>query len=924
MLQNINIYPSKGFLNTDFKIKSEQSADFSIYYNGTLFEKGFLTKGSIQTLPRFRKPGEYTILSILGGEEVRHTIQVEDALRLGSSELKNAYVFDDFKYIVFVMKDRIHFFDLSLNTYVYTENFLSPQQVFCVNSQLLLFVTEHSEGTSISLFDSDSFSIITSIECDSIVAHNECYSIMYIKRGNDIIRINTEKNLAEVCHYNVDNNLNETHWIDKSLSVLYVFTNQYVHCIDFENGEEGIHEIANAIGITQNGYIIYCTGQNTYKYCCMLPNFENEGTFIYRNVFARIEFDGHPIANDKWGKRNDYGFESYFEASKNELKDELKKETNEKIKSSSKSVQSFDCLAKLLFYPTTNGVYIVENMQWKYYTSIRYLSFYDSVEYISQTQYETNLLWIGNDLLQVKYKNHSYSLALAVKTKGNKASFAINETTSALLENGIIKSTYEGAMTASKEISESTEKIEDEIIVNGEKISSYYIQCKNAHKLLLKRENQYMLYELDNQNVWKLRNSIPVNELRYERAALSPDGKYVLYSMRGNQYALYNIERQEEEIIRTGNFVDFDKDGNHIVADEKRQLRIYDPKTFKWVKDCPDYYTFVSPDGKLYAKTMIKEKYFNLAEGKEISKDEYNKLESKYDREKYGDQLDSEESEHYKTIRWNYINSHYAYFSSLKDEKELSFCVLNDRFFSHLFLQLKHYVTIGITKTRFEKDIPLDTSLSYLNYICFSYDNKHVGIVGKPSSNGYLKLLQINFDEQTNDIEIEREICDMEIAKRATWTCSFNRNGLFGTYDSIPNLYLINKDDYAKFNEENSHEFGFLKKNFGISNRSLLCFSNSGKYMALSSQGYEPISLGGKGHLPSNRMFIHSTEGDYQLLDKWEYQGQAVSKRSSSDLYRKNLIQAGFSANDDKILTVSGDGVIVIRNLHLEELRSDK
>ena len=93
--------------------------------------------------------------------------------------------------------------------------------------------------------------------------------------------------------------------------------------------------------------------------------------------------------------------------------------------------------------------------------------------------------------------------------------------------------------------------------------------------------------------------------------------------------------------------------------------------------------------------------------------------------------------------------------------------------------------------------------------------------------------------------------------------------------------------------------------------------------MALSDQGYEPISLGGKGHQPSNRMFIHSTEGDHQLLDKWEYQGQAVSKRSPSDPYRKNLVQAGFSANDDKIMTVSGDGVIIIRNLHLEELRSD-
>ena len=482
---NIIIYPSRGFLNTDYVIKSKRPINFSILHDNKEVEKCSITDDNLQISRRFEKPGEYTLLFSVNGIEERKTIYVEDALRLGSSELKKAYIFDKFHYVVFVMKDRIHFFDPLLNTYVYTENFLCPQQVYCVNSQLLLFVTNHSEGTSISLFDSDSFSVVASIECDSIVAHNECYSIMYIKRGNDIMRIDTANNMAEVCHYIIDNNLSETYWIDKSLKVLYVITNHYVHCIDFENGEEGIHEIANAIGITSNGYIIYCTGMNSYKYCCVLPDFENEGAFIYRNAFTRVEFDGHPIANEKWGKCNDYGFESYYESFKDELKEELKKETNERIKSSSKIIQSFDCSARLLFYPTTNGVYIVENVQYKYYKSIRYFSYNESIEYTSQTQYETNILWIGNDSLHVKYKNYSYSLALAVNTKGNKVSFAINENTSALLENGIIKSTYEGAMTASKEISESTEKVDDEIIVDGEKVSSYYIQCKKTQSMNL-------------------------------------------------------------------------------------------------------------------------------------------------------------------------------------------------------------------------------------------------------------------------------------------------------------------------------------------------------------------------------------------------------------------------------------------------------
>lgn len=226
--------------------------------------------------------------------------------------------------------------------------------------------------------------------------------------------------------------------------------------------------------------------------------------------------------------------------------------------------------------------------------------------------------------------------------------------------------------------------------------------------------------------------------------------------------------------------------------------------------------------------------------------------------------------------------------------------------FSAIFLHIKHYVVVGVVDAEQELDIELDTTLSYLNYVAFSYDNKYVGIVGKPGNNGYLKLVKINYNEVTKSLSLEREICDTEIARRATWICAFTKIGLFGTYDSAPDLYLIDQSDFEKFNEENANDFIFIRNQFRIEGRSLLCFSPSGKLMALSNQGYEPKSLGGIGHVPSNDVYIYDTE-TREMLSHWQDQGDRIAFR--------NVVNAGFSIDESKLMTVSLDGVIVVRNI---------
>ncbi len=154
-MANSIVYSQKGFLNTTFKIKSQKDDSYKVIFKGITISMGVIKAGTTVSLPKFDVAGLYTIESSITSE--RHQVCVEDAIRLGSSDLKKSYVFDNFPYIIFVMKDRIHFYDPTIGTYVYTENFLSPNNIQAIDNTTLLFSTEHSDGVSVSVFDTNSF-----------------------------------------------------------------------------------------------------------------------------------------------------------------------------------------------------------------------------------------------------------------------------------------------------------------------------------------------------------------------------------------------------------------------------------------------------------------------------------------------------------------------------------------------------------------------------------------------------------------------------------------------------------------------------------------------------------------------------------------------------------------------------------------------
>ena len=91
------VYPKRGFLNTEYKVRSNEKEIFNVQFHGQKIYEGTIQAGETKVLPKLSIAGEYIVVCNRTNE--RQTIRVEDALRLGSSDMKEAYIFDEFPYI---------------------------------------------------------------------------------------------------------------------------------------------------------------------------------------------------------------------------------------------------------------------------------------------------------------------------------------------------------------------------------------------------------------------------------------------------------------------------------------------------------------------------------------------------------------------------------------------------------------------------------------------------------------------------------------------------------------------------------------------------------------------------------------------------------------------------------------------------------
>lgn len=416
-------------------------------------------------------------------------------------------------------------------------------------------------------------------------------------------------------------------------------------------------------------------------------------------------------------------------------------------------------------------------------------------------------------------------------------------------------------------------------------------------------------------------------------AYLHPDNHSVVYKDKDGNWWLHDYFLDTKTQFANNVLVKHCNGYRPIVKEDSyRRLTFIDPVTNNPI--APENYgkfDFVSPDGKYMAENKRHYEYKSKINGEVIDESRYDDFRALYGF-RYGYAKDPIICNRKKFLKENSVyfahslREHKFKKCSLVINKEIKiFCERNDYEYEpkeaerrELYAELKNilesdsFVENLFEKYEWVKIVESDTSkeirlmlgapLWFINYISFSNDNRYVGITGKyRDSSGVYFLFDLTSEEL-----VYKHIDDNGTSRiLAVWSCAFTKNNITGYYTSAPHCYLI---DFSATEIQPKR----------ISNKSFLCFSPSGEYMALSNKGYIPYSSSkiGWGHQPSNDIYVHRVNEPETELAHFKDHGDGIKGITSNKVNcPKDIGMVSFSMDNTKLLSVSYDGVVVVRNL---------
>jgi hypothetical protein len=452
-------------------------------------------------------------------------------------------------------------------------------------------------------------------------------------------------------------------------------------------------------------------------------------------------------------------------------------------------------------------------------------------------------------------------------------------------------------------------------IIEGNKIEGVVgdiISMSKNYTQIISRRANLIYYNKFNSLINKYAaKEIELKIKNYEESYLSPNGNFLVLKDGLDKYVLFDIESQTETKYFSGKFLAFSDEGNIIYQDgNSRNAVVIDPITFENITpDNYHYYRFISPDGKLYAQLANSYRYYHRIKNEYVEESVYNELKKVLDSSQM--QVVKTENGEIDIKKW-ILEKHQDFFKS-NGIYDISYVNVDN------IIEKRKYIEIGIVGTSVKTKIDFPQDLFFYNYSSFSYDNKYFAYVGKPRERGIIGFAKIHFDEKDNKLEV-LEIKEIRKPKNAAWVCSFSSNGYFATYDSNPITYMIKmgEDFFEEWDTNSKNEnklvnVDLIQKEWKeIFNKNFLCFSPSGKYFALSQQGYDPLSLGGNGHRSSNTLHIANTNS-IEIKMSFNDHGSIIKTDIS-----KKIIFVAFSEDESKIMSLSTDGVVIVRNIKTE------
>jgi hypothetical protein len=457
-------------------------------------------------------------------------------------------------------------------------------------------------------------------------------------------------------------------------------------------------------------------------------------------------------------------------------------------------------------------------------------------------------------------------------------------------------------------------------------LGSIESHSKDLGKIVTQRLNHIYL-SIFNTTLKKYEErEIKLDSNKYMESYLSPNGQFLVLKDRSNEYLWYDIEKNEIDRFFSGNFLSFGKEGSLIIEEDgTRNIKIFDPLTFSDITP-PNYhhYRFLSPDGTLYSQLALKTRYLNKLNGNKINIGEVSKLKRDLDSPSIPWLANSDTNQQYEREKERVDNNRRIFFEENKtifDETELDD---PSKITSQTVVKVEKYTEIGIVGTNIMTEILFPEDLTYYNYAAFSYDNKYFAYVGKPSSKGLIHLFKLDYDESKNELLVTDSYLS-RYPRFASWVCGISKTGYFATYDSTPDTYLLKIDEElfkSKTNEielrsniskSKSNIYNQYQKWNEIKGKNFLCFSPSGEYLALSEQGYEPLTLGGYGHQESGAVHIANTKTGKLICSFNDHGSYLINPKI------KDTIFVSFSEDEKRLMSMSKDGVVIVRDLDIKE-----
>ncbi|MCR5714828.1 MAG: hypothetical protein K6F98_07895 [Bacteroidales bacterium] len=427
----------------------------------------------------------------------------------------------------------------------------------------------------------------------------------------------------------------------------------------------------------------------------------------------------------------------------------------------------------------------------------------------------------------------------------------------------------------------------------------------------------------------------------YKNVLFAGDGEYIVYSDSEGSYYCQNLSTGEVFGFENERFlqhVNGYRSEIRFVGNGAALPRVIDPVTgqFLDVSDMADY-KFSSPDGKFSVEKPGLDncaedgvgyvEYINMETDEIIPKQDYLKLAQIYNlperctaskdltrkriefmklhSERYAAAVNREIAD---VSRWSGIcvsASDILQYDSMSEGNKKDaidyFAMFKDTDnFLRVVIETNEYILVRNRISNETLKIDIGRPLWFLNYISFSYDSRYIAIVGRypdntSDDNGYSMGGLFYLYDMQDKFEVARST-----GTNAVWVSAFTKEGCVAYYDSTP--------------------ITFFKRTPGspdleIRDRNFLTFSPSGKLFALSNQGYVRIdSIDSRpwGHQPCTNVYLRKTDNPEKEIAQYNDHGAQIENANT-----KTVCMVAFSRDDKKMLSVSDDGVVVVRNLNL-------